>query len=131
MTERSRGGRETWRRLRDWDRDQSDAERLAGQLLRYEGYSSIDPAHPLGGPDGLKDVICRRGAKKWIGAAYFPRGQQAMGDVEKKLRHDADGIQKNSAIGLAFVTNQEISLSARQELSDLVAPHELDLFHLE
>jgi len=131
MTERSRGGRETWRRLREWDRGQPDAERLAGQLLRYVGFSSIDPIHPLGGPDGLKDIICILEGERWIGAAYFPRSQKTIADIKKKLKHDVTGIDKNSAVGLAFVTNQEVSLSERQELSNLVAPHKLNLFHLE
>lgn len=131
MTQRSRGGRETWRRLREWDRGQADAERLTGQLLRYEGFSSVDPVHPLGGPDGLKDVICTRRGERWIGAAYFPRGQHTLGDIKEKLSHDAEGIAKNQAAGLAFVTNQELSLSQRQELSDPISPGQLDLFHLE
>lgn len=107
------------------------AQRLAGQVLRYEGFSSIDPSHPLGGPDGLKDLICMKGTQRWIGAAYFPRGEQTKTEVKKKIAHDAEGIQKNKAVGLAFVTNQEITLADRQEFADLMAPGMLELLHLE
>jgi hypothetical protein len=88
MIMRSRGGRETWKRLLEWDRGQADAERLAAHVLRFEGFTGIDPAHPLGGPDGLKDVVCQRAGKRWIGAAYFPRGQQSISAIREKVLHD-------------------------------------------
>lgn len=40
---------ETWHRLREWTSGQTPSERLAAQLLAEEGYSEIDPSHPLGG----------------------------------------------------------------------------------
>jgi hypothetical protein len=130
MTIRSRDGRETWRRLREWDRGQVAAERLAGHILRAEGYTAVDPSHPLGGPDGLKDVLCESGGNKWIGAAYFPRGQQTLKHIKDKVLADAAGASLNSANGIAFVTNQEITLAEREEfVNDVKA--ELDLFHLE
>ena len=72
--ERRIGGRETWHRLREWDKGQSESERLAARLLPLEGFVRIDPSHPLGGPDGGKDIVCKRDAKTWIVAAYSPRG---------------------------------------------------------
>ena len=38
----------------------------------------IDPSHPLGGKDGLKDMTLSFEGKRWIGAVYFPRGQQTF-----------------------------------------------------
>jgi hypothetical protein len=35
----------------------------------------MDPSHPLGGQDGLKDLICNKEGKKYIVAVYFPRGK--------------------------------------------------------
>ena len=40
---------ETWHRLRDWTLGQSPSERLAAQVLIFEGYKSVNPSHPLGG----------------------------------------------------------------------------------
>ena len=67
---------ETWHRLREWTYGQAQSERLAAQLLLSEGFTDLDPSHPLGGPDGKKDAICRKDCEKWIMAVYFARGQQ-------------------------------------------------------
>jgi len=131
MSARSRDGRETWRRLLEWDKDSAAAERLAGQVLRLDGYRAIDPVHPLGGPDGLKDIVCERAATKWVAAAYFPRGQQSVKDMTDKLLHDVGGVAANGAAGLAFVTNQEVRLAERRALADACGSASLDLLHLE
>ena len=49
-------GRETFNRLLNWDRGQAPSERLAAVILSKEGFMEIDPSHPLGGRDGLKDM---------------------------------------------------------------------------
>ena len=92
---RSKDGRETWRRLLEWDKGQAPSERLAGHILRIEQFQSIDPSHPLGGRDGLKDIVSERGGEKWIGAAYFPRGQQSFTAISTKLADDLKGVIKN------------------------------------
>ena len=48
--------RETFNRLLNWDRGQAPSERLAAIILSNEGFMGIDPSHPLGGKDGLKDM---------------------------------------------------------------------------
>jgi len=131
MTIRSGSGRETWRRLLEWDRESAAAERLAAQILRLEGFRDIDPSHPLGGRDGLKDVVCTYRGERWIGAAYFPRGQQSLKDISEKLVSDAEGVARNSAQGIAFVTNQELRLAERDSLAQEISPIKLELFHLE
>lgn len=121
---------ETWHRLRNWTNGQAPSERLAVQVLHQSGYEAIDPSHPLGGPDGTKDAVMQRDGEKWIMAAYFPRGQQAFSTVKAKLEGDYLGVVKNNAHGLAFVTNQEITLGDRRILSETVTGA-LDLYHLE
>jgi hypothetical protein len=46
----------TWRLLLDWGKGPTDGERFSADLLSLEGFRSIDPSHPLGGPDSLKDL---------------------------------------------------------------------------
>jgi len=43
--------------LQDWRYGQVQAERLCAELLYLGGYQLVDPQCPLGGPDGLKDVL--------------------------------------------------------------------------
>jgi hypothetical protein len=121
---------ETWHRLREWTNGQGPSERLAAQILLGDGYESIDPSHPLGGRDGLKDALCQKDGKRWVMAAYFPRGQQPFSAINKKLADDAVGVALNGAYGLAFVTNQEVLLAEREVLA-AAAGVPLELLHLE
>lgn len=121
---------ETWHRLREWTNDAGQAERLAALLLHAEGYRDIDPSHPLGGPDGGKDALASRDGQRWIMAVYFPRGQQLFTEIKVKFAADATGIGRNEASGMAFVTNQELTLSQRKELQESVGAG-VDLLHLE
>jgi len=57
---RQTDGNETWRTLREWIKGSAAAERLAALILKADGFSSIDPSHPLGGPDGIKDILCAK-----------------------------------------------------------------------
>ena len=128
---RSVKGNETRIRLKDWTDGQAAAEGLAAQILHVEGYDSINPSHPLGGPDGLKDMICTKNNIRCIGAAYFPSKRTSFREVLKKFRADFEGVATNAVDGIAFITNQEVTLSQRQQISDSVADKEVDLFHLE
>ena len=122
---------ETWHRLREWTNGQGPSERLATQILLDDGYSSLDPTHPLGGRDGAKDATCNKNGQRWIMAVYFPRGQKRFVTTRRKFLGDAAGVEKNAAIGIAFVTNQELSLGERQALRLAAADAQVDLFHLE
>jgi hypothetical protein len=128
---RKKDGRETWRSLLEWDKGQAPSERLAGHILRADGFESIDPSHPLGGPDGLRDIVCAREGKQWIGAAYFPRGRQTFNAISTKFEGDLEGVAKNNVTGLAFVTNQELTLGQREKLLESAKGTEVELFHLE
>ena len=128
---RMRAGRETWNRLLNWDREQAASERLAALILANEGFRNIDPSHPLGGKDGLKDMILTNGGKKWIGAVYFPRGQKSFQDIKDKFCHDLEGVRANGAKGIAFVTNQEIRLSERKILAEIDKNIDVNIYHLE
>jgi hypothetical protein len=121
---------ETWHRLQEWTRGQAVSERLAAQILLHEGFLDLDPSHPLGGKDGGKDAVARKEGKPFVVAVYFPRGQQTFKDIKHKFEGDLAGARSNNA-AIAFVTNQELSLSERAQLGGVAAPISLELFHLE
>jgi hypothetical protein len=122
---------ETWHRLRDWTKGQAPSERLAAQILIYEGFSNFDPSHPLGGKDGGKDAIADKGNMRFAMGAYFPRGQQTFKAIKKKFDDDLAGARQNSAGGIAFVTNQELMLSEREYIKVRAEPTVVELYHLE
>lgn len=130
MTQRQTDGDETWNRLLNWTKGQK-SERLAAHILSSEGFKSIDPSHPLGGKDGLKDIVAIKDNLQWIAATYFPRGQKSFSEIKKKFIGDIKGIKTNKVSGLTFITNQELTLSERKELKDIGKPHTIEIFHLE
>jgi hypothetical protein len=131
MSRKRAAGNETWFRLREWSKGQAASERLASHILRVEGFTSIDPIHPLGGKDGLRDVICERNGTRWIGACYFPRGQQTFNAIRKKFSNDLRGVAENQVEGVAFVTNQELTQAERTKLKAEAGNAEIEIFHLE
>lgn len=131
MGRRQTDGDETWGRLLSWAKGQKPSERLSAHILRVDGFKSVDPSHPLGGKDGLKDIIAVKDNISWIGAAFFPRGQKNFKEIKDKFLADLNGIKKNKVSGLAFVTNQELKLSERTELKKLGKPNTIEIYHLE
>lgn len=123
-------GNETWRTLREWIKGSAAAERLAGLILKADGFSSIDPSHPLGGPDGIKDILCAKEGKKWVAGAYFPRGQKPFSDIKDKFLSDSRGKELNDVDAFVFVSNQELTLSERDGLRSEVG-FPVEIYHLE
>ncbi|PES24633.1 hypothetical protein CN488_04555 [Bacillus anthracis] len=126
----SNNGRDMRYTLVQWEGAQENAERLAAQILMSEEYTSVDPMHPLGGPDGKKDLKCIKDKIIYVVACYFPRGQQTFNVIQKKFLDDLKGVTINNADGFIFVTNQEIKISERTQLKAL-ADHPIEIFHLE
>lgn len=122
---------ETWHRLIEWTKGQAPSERLAAQILIHEHFSSLDPSHPLGGPDGGKDAMASKDGVRFAMAVYFPRGAQRFSDILSKFKTDLSGARQATAEGIAFVTNQELTLGEREKLRAAAGPTRLDLFHLE
>jgi hypothetical protein len=109
-------GEETWYRLREWTKGQAAAERLSSHILDSDGFESIDPSHPLGGRDGIKDIITTKDGIEWVAGCYFPRGQKTFRTIKDKFSNDLKGVVANNADGLVFITNQELTLSERSTL---------------
>ena len=104
---------------------------LVGHIIRQDGFVSIDPSHPLGGQDGLKDLIAVKDGKRYIIASYFPKNQQRFSVIKNKFKDDLVGLESNFAKGLVFCTNQELTLGERDELINLAAPLRCEIYHLE
>ncbi len=122
---------ETWHRLREWTNGQAPSERLSAQILLHEGFTSVDPSHPLGGPDSGKDAVCLKEGNRWIMAVYFPRGQGQFTAIQKKFFADVASANAHNPYGIAFVTNQELTLGERKSLIESVKPLAVEFYHLE
>ena len=122
---------ETWHRLREWTKGQTPSERLAAQILLRDGFTGLDPSHPLGGRDGGKDALASKEGVPFAMAVYFPRGAQAFKDIRSKFENDLAAASKTGAAGFAFVTNQELTLGEREQLRALAGSTAVDLYHLE
>lgn len=122
---------ETWHRLREWTNGQGPSERLAAQILLAEGFTGVNPTHPLGGKDGGKDAVCTKDGNRWAVAVYFPRGQQSKRQIKEKFKADATAAKRCGHERLAFITNQELSLSERSELARSTQFTDIELYHLE
>jgi len=120
----------TYQILINWDKGQPFSERMSAKILSIEGFEDIDPQSPTGGPDGTKDIICRKFGKKYIIGCYFPNGQKSFSDIKDKLDGDLKGVTKNNADGFVFVTNQKITPTERIELCKGHV-HETTIFHGE
>lgn len=119
--------------LTSWRFGSPEAERLVASLLHSEGARAIDPQSPLGGPDGLKDVILDLNGWKYIAAVYFPTTLKMFADVRKKFQHDLRGVKKNKAEGIAFFTNQRLTPTEREKLESLAKAQraKVILYHVE
>lgn len=103
-------------KLLHWRDGQTKAERLCADILILDSFSSVDPQCPLGGPDGIKDVLCEKNGWKYVGAAYFATGEKTFKDTKKKFEGDLLGVKANKADGIVFITNQKLSPTEREDL---------------
>ena len=124
-------GDETWNRLLNWSEAQKASERLAGHVLAAEGFTSIDPSHPLGGQDGLKDIVCYKDGMRWAAACYFPNGKKPFNDIFKKFKNDSKILRAEDVEGFIFITNQYLILSQRKKLTESIKSKRAEIFHLE
>jgi fido (protein-threonine AMPylation protein) len=117
--------------LRDWRYGQTQAERLVAALLHLEGFDAVDPQHPLGGPDGLKDVLCRKDGFSWVAAAYFPTTPATLAAIKSKFTGDFAGVVANNAQAFAFFVNQPLTVGEREQIRALAGQTRTELYHLE
>jgi hypothetical protein len=104
---------------------------LAALILHGQGFFDVDPSHPLGGRDGLKDIVLSYEGNRWISGVYFARGQQTFSNIKAKFKHDIEGAKSNDVVGFVFITNQELRLAERRELEDISPEIDVKIYHLE
>jgi len=100
-------------------------------MLYLESFQDVDPQHPLGGPDGLKDVRCSRNGKTWIAAAFFPPTRPAFKEIQEKFDHDFAGVAANDAEAFAFFVNQPLTIGERETLQSKTGGVPTEIYHLE
>jgi hypothetical protein len=64
-------------------------------------------------------------------AVYFPRHKHSFSEIKAKFKSDLAGAKKHQPQGLAFVTNQEVTLGERDDLSALAPGIDLEIYHME
>ncbi|WP_157033869.1 hypothetical protein [Belnapia moabensis] len=77
---------DTWHRLREWTKGQAPSERLAAQILAHEGFTDLDPSHPLGGKDGGKDAMATKNGVQFAMAVYFHGANKASGRSKRSSK---------------------------------------------
>jgi hypothetical protein len=120
--------------LTGWRWGATIAERLCADILSIEGYQDIDPQSPLGGPDDKKDIICYRNGVRFVSACFFPPTLQDYNQIKTKYQVDLPGVERNSAEGFIFFTNQRVTPFQRQELADLTTQsgaNTTEIYHVE
>jgi fido (protein-threonine AMPylation protein) len=119
--------------LREWRSGQAGSERLAAAILQLEGFSNIDPQAPLGGPDDRKDILCEKGKVLYVAGVYFPTTDKSLSDIKSKFQNDIEGAIRHERTGIAFITNQTISVEGRKQLEEISHQHGrlCELYHRE
>lgn len=105
--------------LKAWRFGSTQSERLCATLLHSEGFKRVDPQCPLGGPDGIKDILFDLNGWQYVAACFFPPTEKVFKDVKEKFEDDFKGVAKNSAKGIAFFTNQHLTPSERNSLEKI------------
>jgi hypothetical protein len=106
--------------LENWRQGQTSSERMCLQLLLLEGFEELDPQCPLGGRDGRKDIRCSKNNWKYVAAAFFPAEKaERFSELKEKFSHDLEGVGRNGADGIVFLTGQKLTPAERTELIDI------------
>ena len=100
--------------LFNWRSGQTQAERLCAGLLLVAGYEKVRPQQPLGGPDGRKDLVCRRDGKMYVAAVFFPCTEQSRSDIRNKFLQDIEGGASRSSAMYAFLYLSQSALSSQR-----------------
>lgn len=89
--------------------------------MRLDAFEYVDPQHPLGGPDGGKDILCSKDGHTFIAAVHFPREIIKFAATTNKFTSDLDASLKHERTGFVFLTNQSLTVGERTDLEKIAA----------
>lgn len=134
-------GRETDERLKSWlNSNQPGRERMCIAILQVtDGYSHVEPRRPEGGPDGARDIQCRRDGRKCFGAVGFKNGandsDKMIRETIVKFKDDLNGALKADPEirDFVFLTNIDLTPGQLDELKEHAnkLSVEADILHRE
>lgn len=110
---------ETEYKLLNWRGDSLNAERMCADILIMQDFESVDPQSPLGGPDGTKDIICKKSRRTYLAAVYFAPLPKTFRSIKSKFQGDYKGVKKNNVEGIIFMTNQKLTPSNKKALQSI------------
>lgn len=86
-----------------------------------DAFGDVDPQHPLGGPDGGKDVLCTKEGNTFVAAIHFPCEPISFSATKKKFTADLTASLKHDRGGFIFLTNQNLTVGERSKLEKIAA----------
>jgi len=110
---------ETEYKLLNWRGASLNAERMCADILIMLDFESVDPQSPLGGPDGKKDILCKKSDWEYLAAVYFPPLPKAFKSIKAKFIGDFEGVESNDVDGIIFMTNQNLTPSHKKTLKSI------------
>lgn len=108
---------ETEYKLLNWRGDSLNAERMCADILITQDFESVDPQSPLGGPDGTKDILCKKSNRDYLAAVYFAPLPKTFRSIKAKFVGDYKGVKKNNVEGIIFMTNQKLTPTNKKNLN--------------
>lgn len=118
---------ETDMRLRSWlDTNQRDREQMCRSVLGLNPhYSDVRPRHPLGGPDGGRDIEAMfDGGRLAYGAVGFQNSANDSDEQKKKIRTKFSSDLSSALAAkpdlkvFAFLTNLHFTMGEQSEMKD-------------
>lgn len=115
---------ETDTRLRSWlDSNQRDREHMCRSIVALDArYTEVHPRHPLGGPDGGRDIECQFNGEIGYGAVGFQNSANDSSEQKKAIKRKfstdlkAAKKAKSDLKTFVFLTNVHLTQSEQNEL---------------
>lgn len=86
-----------------------------------DAFEDVDPQHPLGGPDGGKDILCSKDENTFVAAVHFARETISFTALKDKYTSDLKASVKHKRNGFIFLTNQHLTVGERAILEKIAA----------
>lgn len=99
----------TQKALEEFD-NHHDFERMCADILNGQGYQTVEPIAPTGGPDGGKDIVFYEGETKCVSFVTLRK------DIKKKFAEDLQKLKIHDGFDkIVLFSNQKISQKQRKD----------------